>query len=762
MRRNGRGPVYQQADMRNRSGAPRAGARLSRAGRWRRSLLCPAAGAAITLLAGAPLAAQSGGGSGPVPGAGGRLAPLLSEPAPSESVQEAAIEGLREALDAWEAGDHFAAAHRADSALALIPALSDWRPLLLAELLAPAGDTAEVRSALGRLDTGDLHLSRWSWAALADAYEEAGDPDGASRIARDHAGRERNPARAASAWVRAGTLALEAGDSVQAEADLHRALDYGPDYEGAQDASILINRAGWPLEPADELRLGRALLAGDAWGAAYNRLAPYVVEGAAPVPSDGDELLVGLGEALFRLRRYRETEEALAPVTGVGTTSELRAPALYWTGRALLRRGETSASESTLLTLAESHPDSPWAERGLYALLSYELETGFGPRARRFLGGLLGVGLGSAEMRLTVVELGSTDYLSGDYDAAAETFERYLAASRTASARQQAGYWAALSHERAGDPGEAKRHLLDVYGEDPLTFYGVFAGEEVEAPILPADLPEGPAAAVTEMQTEFTNAVLRLRVHRLVPTPGSFEFEFDRLTGYFDERFGGSYEFAEALIEGGLPLQAVVLGRRIRAEEGRWNLRLLTIVHPFPHREIIVREARQRGLDPFFVAGLIRQESGFDAEISSVSGAWGMMQLMPPTAREVAASLDIAYSLERLRDPATNIALGSTYLANMVRRFDGKPEDVLSAYNAGPGRMRSWRGESVYRDRDVFVEHIPFEETRNYVKSVQMYARIYSALYGCGDFEPCLGLDYPTLLEESPLAGGAPNTLQPD
>ena len=757
--------MYQSADVRERPGATRAGARLSGAGRRHRSgarsLPRLAAGAGITLFLAGPLAPQAGVGSDPAAG-GERLALLLSEPGPSESVREAAMERLREALEAWEEGRHAAAAHRADSALALIPALSDWRPLLMAELLAPTGDTAEVRTALGRLNVADPHLSRWSWAALAQAYEAAGDLFGASRIARDHAGRERNPARAARAWVRAGTLALEAGDSVRAATDLHRALDFGPGYEGAQAAAILIDRAGWPLDPPDELRLGRALLAGDAWGPAYNRLAPYVVEGVAPVPSDRDELLVALGEALFRLRRYRETEEMLAPLTGTGATSELRAPALYWTGRARLSRGDAGASESTLLTLAESHPDSPWAQRGLYTLLTYELETGFGPRARRFLDRLLGVGTGSAEMRLTVVELGSTDYLSGDFGAAAETFERYLATSRTASARQQAGYWAALSRARAGDPGTARQRLLDVYGEDPLTFYGLLAGEEVEGPLLPADLPEGPAATVTGGQTEFTNAILRLRVHRLVPTPGSFAFEFDRLTDHFAERFGGRYEFAEALAGGGLPLQAVVLGRRIRSEEGRWNLRLLRVVHPFPHREIIVREARQRGLDPFFVAGLIRQESGFDAEISSASGAWGMMQLMPPTAREVATGLDMAYSLERLRDPATNITLGSTYLANMVRRFDGKPEDVLSAYNAGPGRMTSWQGESVYRDRDVFIEHIPFEETRNYVKFVQMYARIYSALYGCGDFEPCLGLDYATILEESPLAGGAPSTLRPD
>lgn len=759
MGRNGMGRVQHRTGTRERGGGASAGSGFPLArGRRLRSLLFPPLAVAVALLLRAPLEAQSAAGAEP---GTGRLATLLAGPVPGPAAQAEALARLRGAIEAWNGGATAPAAHRADSALAAIPALADWRPLILAELLAPTGDTAGVRSALARVDGADSHLSRWRWAALADAYERAGDPGGAGRIAREHAGRERSPAQAAAAWLRAGRLALEAGAAGQAEADLRRALDYGPRHGGARDAAVLIDREGWPLEPADELRLGRALLAARAWGPAHRRLAPYLLDGATPVPPDRGELLAALGEALFRLGRYRDTVAALSALTGAEVDDGLRSPALYWTGRALLRQGEVAASESTLLGLAGSHPDSPWAARGLYTLLTHELETGFGPRARRFLGELVRVGPRNAEMRLTVMELASSDYLAGNYDAARETFDRYLASGTSASARQQAGFWAALSHERAGDPGGARERLLGVHREDPLSFYGTLAGEQVGAPVLPADLPPGPPPAPPGAATEFANAVLRLRAHRLVPTSGSLSFEFERLIEHFDDRFGSSYEFAEALIELGLPLQAITLGRRIRAEEGSWNLRLLRIVHPFRHGELIVDSARERGLDPFFVAGLIRQESGFDAEISSVSGAWGMMQLMPPTAREVAGNLGIAYSLEGLRDPETNVALGTSYLAAMVRRFDGKPEDVLSAYNAGPGRMRSWQGDSTYRDRDVFVEHIPFAETRNYVKLVQAYARVYTALYGCGDFEPCLGLDYPALLEASPLAGGAPNTLRP-
>ena len=108
--------------------------------------------------------------------------------------------------------------------------------------------------------------------------------------------------------------------------------------------------------------------------------------------------------------------------------------------------------------------------------------------------------------------------------------------------------------------------------------------------------------------------------------------------------------------------------------------------------------------------------------------------------------------------PATNVRLGTAYLASMVQRFDGRAEDALSAYNAGPGRIRQWRGRPEYRDTHVFLEHIPFRETRNYVKVVQQNTRIYTALYGCGDFDPCLGLSYRAAVARSSVAGGAPSS----
>jgi soluble lytic murein transglycosylase len=407
--------------------------------------------------------------------------------------------------------------------------------------------------------------------------------------------------------------------------------------------------------------------------------------------------------------------------------------------------------------IAATDPDHRFAEDAFYRLFSRELDTGFGPRARGYLGELLGVGVGDTAIGTTVVRLGTDEYLRGNYDEAAVFFEAYLVGGRNATTRQQAGYWAALSHAARGETESATSLLASVAREDPFTFYGALAGERVGAPVLDAGLVEGPPRNPS-LEAPFANAVTRILVMRLVPTPGSLAYELERTTEYAQGFPSGRYDLAESFIDGGLALQAIVLGREIQRDEEDWNLRLLRIVHPFPHRETVVRQAGSLGLNPFLVAGLIRQESAWDAAIMSSAGAVGLMQLMPPTAREVAGSLGVGYSEADLRNPETNVVLGTTYLASMVRRFE-RVEGVLSAYNAGPGRMRQWEGQAAYRDTDVFTEQIPFDETRNYVKSIQRYARVYAALYGCGDFEPCLGQTYTSIVASNPSALGAPRTV---
>jgi tetratricopeptide (TPR) repeat protein len=685
------------------------------------------------------------------------LTDLLEVAPPDSATEEEAIELLREGVLEWRDGDERAGAALVDEALALLPALQDWRPLIRAELLAPAGDTVAVHDALeelARVDPGSDLLSRWGWRFMAEAHEAAGNPGRARQVARVAALEGALPSVLADQWLMAGRMALASGDSIGAREDLWQAVRRGPGYSGAQAAARLLDPITLQLVPAEEAELGLVLHAAGAWEATRARLS-VGLQGPGLSSEAAAELRLALGRALLELRRSAEAEDFLSSLTLGGGDESATRSALLMSGQAALQRGAVSAAETHLRTLATIAPGSREAEEGLHLLLNRELQTGFGPRSRALLDDLLLNGVGSAPIETTVVQLGTTLYLNGDYDGAALTFESYQSGSRRTAGRQQAGYWAALSHQRRGETELAEQLLREVHDIDPFSTYGSFAGDRIGVHILDPNLPVGPLP-LDGLEDPFRNALTRLRVHRIVPTSGSFAFELERLTGHFLEQGTAAYDFAEAMIEGGFALQAIVLGRDLRQMEGEWNLRLLKIVHPLPHRDALFRESLARGLDPFFVAGLIRQESAFDHQIASVAGAMGLMQLMPATAAEVAASLGITLAPGSLTDPEINIRLGTTYLRNMLTRFDGRAEDALAAYNAGPGRISQWRNDPTYRDTDVFIEHIPFQETRNYVKIVKHYTRIYTALYGCDSGDPCLGLSYSQALARSPVAGSVP------
>ncbi len=152
--------------------------------------------------------------------------------------------------------------------------------------------------------------------------------------------------------------------------------------------------------------------------------------------------------------------------------------------------------------------------------------------------------------------------------------------------------------------------------------------------------------------------------------------------------------------------------------------------YPTPYQAEVVDAARENGLDTAFVYGLMRQESRFVADIVSAAGAVGLMQLMPPTARWVAHRTGRAsVRAPQLEDPELNIQLGAFYLRYVLDKLDSQSALGAAAYNAGPGRAQAWRA-SVPLEGAVYVETIPFNETREYTKKVLANAMFYQAQLG--------------------------------
>jgi len=152
----------------------------------------------------------------------------------------------------------------------------------------------------------------------------------------------------------------------------------------------------------------------------------------------------------------------------------------------------------------------------------------------------------------------------------------------------------------------------------------------------------------------------------------------------------------------------------------------LTLRFPLPHRDSIFSNARLYDLDPALIYGVIRQESAFMEDARSSVGALGLMQLMPSTGKQTARAINLRYRGQAsLISSNNNIRLGSAYLNKLMTRYNGSPVLAAAAYNAGPHRVSRWLPSDGDMNASLWMERIPFKETRTYVRRVLAYATIF-------------------------------------
>jgi soluble lytic murein transglycosylase len=190
------------------------------------------------------------------------------------------------------------------------------------------------------------------------------------------------------------------------------------------------------------------------------------------------------------------------------------------------------------------------------------------------------------------------------------------------------------------------------------------------------------------------------------------------------------------LIGGGQPAQAI---RYIKRYAGNYlflpidsaPLDFWRLAFPLPYRADLERFSKQNNLDPFLVAALIRQESEFDAQVTSRANARGLTQIEPTTGRELSRKLKIPqYTTAKLFQPALNLQFGTYYLRLVTDQLGGHTEAALAAYNAGMTRAKSWLTWGDFQEPAEFVETVPFTQTRGYIQAVLRNADAYRRIYG--------------------------------
>ena len=340
--------------------------------------------------------------------------------------------------------------------------------------------------------------------------------------------------------------------------------------------------------------------------------------------------------------------------------------------------------------------------------------------------------------------LGYTYVLWGRYDDALKVFDRYIRSYPDGDWKTNSLFWSAKVHDRFGRTVERDAKAGQIVAEYPFSYYSYrvkqlwgdgaaaalgrrpdSAAEAAAAPRRFPDLtaPEDPRLGVVR-------ALLDIELNR------SAAREMKVLAEKYADSPAMQFMLADVYVRGGEPFKAnTTLQRQFREfiRHGGTNIpqRFWEILYPLPYWETIRQEAARRSLDPYLVASVIRQESGFEPTTVSNAGAVGLMQIMPAEASRIAEVGGLGpVTRESLFDPMTNIAVGAAELRQKLDAWNGDEVLAIASYNAGEEPVRGWIARTPPSgDVDLFIESIPFAETRLYVKTVTRNRNEYKRIY---------------------------------
>lgn len=277
-------------------------------------------------------------------------------------------------------------------------------------------------------------------------------------------------------------------------------------------------------------------------------------------------------------------------------------------------------------------------------------------------------------------------------------------------------YWLSMAQKQQGQ--NVKKQLQALSSE--RTFYGFLAAELSQAPF---SLNHEPIVIDTRRLNALESTPAFQRMHELYQLNELYEARSEWNNATHKLSTEEQHLASHVVKRWGWNTQAI----RGAIQSEQWND--LEIRFPDPYPAYFDAASERAGITNTWATAIARQESAFWESARSRAGALGLMQLMPNTARQTAKRHDLPLgNLVALYDPQTNINLGSAYLGEMFREFGSNRVYATAAYNAGPHRVRTWIKERGRLPLDIWIETIPFDETRNYVQNVLSFSVIYDRL----------------------------------
>jgi len=306
-------------------------------------------------------------------------------------------------------------------------------------------------------------------------------------------------------------------------------------------------------------------------------------------------------------------------------------------------------------------------------------------------------------------------------------------------------YWYGRALAQQGEETGSRAFYLRIAGQ--TDFYGLLANEELGYLVaLPQEtyVPSEQEVVAAGVEPGLARALELIRLG--IRVEGVREWLF-AIRAFDDQKLIAAAELAR---------RAGAYDRAIHTADRTSRVHNYALRYPVPYHDVFREYAKSHGVDEAWVLGLVRQESRFNTDARSAAGAAGLMQVMPGTARYVASRLGLRnYRPKNVTEIETNVTLGTGYMRLVMDQL-GHPVLASAAYNAGPSRARRWR-DTRSLEGAVYVESIPFGETRDYVRKVMANAVMYSAVLNqkpvplktrLGAILPPGGVEPPTIEDE--------------
>jgi soluble lytic murein transglycosylase len=485
----------------------------------------------------------------------------------------------------------------------------------------------------------------------------------------------------------------------------------------ARTAVEVLDKGFTQLTPAQELIIARSTAAS---GPPSRTVAAYERALAQPdqiTPSDR----MSYAEALSRVNRTRDALAQFSRVTG-----RLAGQAAYQRARIYLSSGTGDQLRSALRDIVTRFPkDTTAASSALYLLADLSTDDGNDDQAATLYRQLYreyptSTRAASARFHVGVIELaqGREAAAAAELDSLAT---RYPRSDEVGAAR----YWSGRAYADAGNDAAAKARWRDAISDNTVSYYGGLAAEKLGEKVWVPPARADSFAAFPAIDSALARVALLERLG--MDTEARFELDaIDDAATASPERMAST---ARAFLTHGQASRAIRLALKLIGA-GQRDARAYRLLYPLVDGDELKRAAKANGLDPWLVAGLIRQESSFNPRAVSVANARGLMQVLPSVGQEVASSLRFpVWYPSLLLDADANLQLGTAHLASYFKEYGALPR-VLAAYNAGGSRVNRWATKAGMDDQELFVERIPYVETRDYVRIVQRNADMYRALYG--------------------------------